>query len=518
MTKSVYLAGKITKNGWRHNIVSGLRDWEHHLLGPAENLDNTWEWPVWPQAIFNIYDYAGPYFIGCDHGCYHGRDSHGYTDNGCSSWGRFEREQVLTLCKNAIQKCDIFFAWVETGDCYGTIAEIGYASALGKQIYIAGPNKIDDMWFVYQMANQINFEHTQPLQALRSLLGLGQIDISNTKDKLLESIAETIKDYREDEISPIIPEHVEIWVNQFSEENQFTILQEMERVLNRYYMSRSHARELLGNLINADTFFGTNPPSILKKTQFLSIQRKGNSQNDLLNLVDGILQDEFSISIDQCGNAAQQYIYLDDGIFSGNTARHDFEEWLSNAGEVEGTTIHFIFFVTHASGLTYFKNKTAIAAQKKGISTKYWSFFQVRDRDNDVESFWPTEITDISVNNYIDNLNQRCQGKSYDPRLFRSIQNPANEVVFSSKESRNIIEHEFLKAGAYIMSLSENNQQSMRPMGYEYFESLGFGSFFVSYRNIPNNCPLALWWGDPTASPAHPLSKWYPLFPRKIND
>ena len=57
----------------------------------------------------------------------------------------------------------------------------------------------------------------------------------------------------------------------------------------------------------------------------------------------------------------------------------------------------------------------------------------------------------------------------------------------------------------------------MRPMGYEYLESLGFGSVFITYRNIANNCPLVLWWGDTTYSPNHPFSSWYPLFPRKVN-
>ncbi len=38
-------------------------------------------------------------------------------------------------------------------------------------------------------------------------------------------------------------------------------------------------------------------------------------------------------------------------------------------------------------------------------------------------------------------------------------------------------------------------------------ETLGFGSLVVTFRNCPNNAPLALWVGDP----------WYPLFPRTTN-
>jgi hypothetical protein len=38
-------------------------------------------------------------------------------------------------------------------------------------------------------------------------------------------------------------------------------------------------------------------------------------------------------------------------------------------------------------------------------------------------------------------------------------------------------------------------------------ETLGFGSTLVTFRNCPNNCPLAFWAGYP----------WYPLFQRKTN-
>src|SRR5450755_4549701 len=56
-----------------------------------------------------------------------------------------------------------------------------------------------------------------------------------------------------------------------------------------------------------------------------------------------------------------------------------------------------------------------------------------------------------------------------------------------------------------------------RVLGFMKLISLGFGTFFVTYRNISNNCPLVLWWGDPSYPSTHPLGKWYPLFPRRTN-
>jgi len=65
---------------------------------------------------------------------------------------------------------------------------------------------------------------------------------------------------------------------------------------------------------------------------------------------------------------------------------------------------------------------------------------------------------------------------------------------------------------------SNNPAPSMRPLGFEKLESLGFGSLFITYRNIANNCPLALWYGNPDYSPPHPLGLWYPLFPRRSSE
>jgi hypothetical protein len=65
-----------------------------------------------------------------------------------------------------------------------------------------------------------------------------------------------------------------------------------------------------------------------------------------------------------------------------------------------------------------------------------------------------------------------------------------------------------------IRSFSQNPSPSLRPLGFGPF-GVGFGSLFVTYRNCPNNAPLALWWGDPDADPSHPFSKWRPLVPRK---
>ena len=83
---------------------------------------------------------------------------------------------------------------------------------------------------------------------------------------------------------------------------------------------------------------------------------------------------------------------------------------------------------------------------------------------------------------------------------------------FSSEAGRQVLESEFLIAGAKIRAMSENPKQSMRPLGFSPF-GVGFGSMIVTYRNCPNNCPLAMWWGDPEATSG--ALHWYPLLQRE---
>lgn len=83
---------------------------------------------------------------------------------------------------------------------------------------------------------------------------------------------------------------------------------------------------------------------------------------------------------------------------------------------------------------------------------------------------------------------------------------------FSSEAGRQILESEFLIAGAKIRAMSENPKPSMRPLGFSPF-GIGFGAMIATYRNCPNNCPLAVWWGDPKATSG--ALHWYPLLPRE---
>ena len=72
----------------------------------------------------------------------------------------------------------------------------------------------------------------------------------------------------------------------------------------------------------------------------------------------------------------------------------------------------------------------------------------------------------------------------------------------------------FLKYGIRISNQIKKNQ--FMPLGFGYPLSFGFGAFRASDWNIPNNCPLVLWWGD-IDNPQSIVGSWYPLLPRRNN-
>jgi len=347
--------------------------------------------------------------------------------------------------------------------------------------------------------------------------------MTNQRQTLLQSIATIIADYRQGEIAATDPSHIERWVRQFSEfgfddEAQVIILGEMERILKSCYVSRSFAQSFLTNVLTSQKLFGANPAATIRNTQFLQIQRKGNSQNDLLNLCEPILQSNYGLSLRDCGNSPTTYIYLDDCLYSGNTVWRDVNAWMPNA--VRGTTLHLIFFALHTEGLKYSQRQIEPEAQEYGVTIKFWrlhEFHNSRWNPLQFDCFWALQTSgEEFIDRYVQAISERRQSSNRTlPDLFRPANMPTQERIFSSPAARNLIEYAFLRVGAYIVSLPRSPNVSMKPFGYDYFDSLGFGAIFVTYRNIANNCPLALWWGD--LNKAYPLNAWYPLFARTVN-
>lgn len=149
----VYLAWKIRKGCWRHKIFSWLR--------------NTEPWWIVEQHYGKYYfTYTWPYFIGCDHGCYHWRNNHWVGAN--EDWVVIDwepsrtKKQTVGACYSWVLQADVVFAWIDSMDCYWTLAELGYAQSLFTPVFFYYSDKleeIDDLWFVQQYCKTAKLAH-----------------------------------------------------------------------------------------------------------------------------------------------------------------------------------------------------------------------------------------------------------------------------------------------------------------------------------------------------------------------
>ncbi len=324
------------------------------------------------------------------------------------------------------------------------------------------------------------------------------------RNDLLTSIANTIKDYRAGERPVSGTDHVEKWISQFDASVRLPMLREMDYVLKRTYFSLQKVTAFLESLVKTKKLVGEDPCSFWRSVQFLDIQQGGNSQTDMLALFSEVLKRQYGFGIDGCGDKSEVYVYLDDGIFTGNRVRRDLEAWIKDAAPSKAT-LHIVSIALHSGGQYYAKkhiDKTA-AAVSKTIGSTWWRAIELEDRkkySDTADVLRPIIIPDDdAVQKYIATM-------EYEPTLRRSGNVGAN-ALFSSDEGKNLLEQEFLKVGAQIRQRCPNLGDTQRPLGHMTLDTLGFGSLIVTFRNCPNNAPLALWVGDP----------WYPLFSRTTN-
>lgn len=146
---TVYLAGKVTKNDWRHQVVEGL---QYALNAYALGGRIGAQLPEEEFFVLGKARYSGPFFIGCDHGCAHGESSHGNAVGphgpGCITTGP-TRAEVAKRSRDGIAQADHVFAWIDDLTAYGTLVEVGLAAGMGKPVWLyTSPHKDhDDLWF-----------------------------------------------------------------------------------------------------------------------------------------------------------------------------------------------------------------------------------------------------------------------------------------------------------------------------------------------------------------------------------
>ncbi len=317
------------------------------------------------------------------------------------------------------------------------------------------------------------------------------------RDDLLASIANTIRDYRAGEIMEPTPSHVDRWISQFDGDAQVPMLRELDFVFKRTYVSKIKAQQLL------ETIVAGFPCDFWRAAHILDIQEQGSSQSEILRILSIALKEKCGSDIEYEGSTGGAFVYLDDAIFTGNRVVQDISNWMRIVAP-KGAQVYIMTIAAHESGRYWInvnKNMNDLKLQKQiNVRMRCFNGFIFESRRayrNQSDVLWP--IAGV------------YDSESFQPRI------PQKTVsrVFSSEQGRQFLEREFLNSGLKIQGFASYPSPMLKPLGFSPFGP-GFGSLFVTFRNCPNNCPLALWYGDPSSYPEnHPLGRWYPLFPRK---
>ncbi len=203
----------------------------------------------------------------------------------------------------------------------------------------------------------------------------------SSRNALLASIASTIADYRQGEISTPDSDRVDKWISQFGAAVQEPILDELDHVLKKTYISKPEVEKFLTSLLTDSTLAGVNPCDFWKKANFLNIQGGGNSQREMLAMFGDALQKTCGLTIDRCGSRGGPYIYLDDVIFTGNRIKNDLLDWMSSNAPAKGE-VHVVVVAFHRGGQYYAKTKIqeACTAASKVININWRSCLEIEDR------------------------------------------------------------------------------------------------------------------------------------------
>jgi hypothetical protein len=332
--------------------------------------------------------------------------------------------------------------------------------------------------------------------------------MTSKRQGLLDAIAAQISDYQQGFGEPRTPKRIDDWAKQFDEAVQEPILAEMVHVLERQYISKQTFENGLRGMVTASNLVKPTPKEFWQRANFLWIQKKGSSQAVMRKLFTAALKAETGLNIDKCGSPDGPYFYLDDGVFTATHVRWDLIDWVKTDAPKKAV-VNVLALAIHDGRIGYTSTEVAKQAKALGKDIKiegWWRAVGIPEQEGFGEEtavLKPRSFPDDDP--HVAKLLKSL--KDHPPRPRRVLTTSKNPV-FSSEEARVLLEQEFLKAGARIKyELCKQLPANAWPLGYDVFKGPGFGSMLVTYRNCPNNCPLALWAGSP----------WIPLFPRESN-
>jgi hypothetical protein len=363
-----------------------------------------------------------------------------------------------------------------------------------------------------------------------------EINISHNKnnnDKLdkdfLDStnrLAKFLSDYREGEVPRLTSDYIKKWVDQFGivsrqERNQF--IQGICSIFYKYYFPKNKIVSALEKFSFDCEIFSYSEVKFYHEVGFIKEQEYGSSLVEMKSILKEILKKNKKLDIEKC-YGSRYLIYVDDCLFTGNRCQKTIQNYLSQVQTPNKCKLIIYHVAVHRLAALNLKQdiKKEIFQPDLDLEIEtyhYQEIDNIRSADSKLEILWPKKnvyTTEVNnwVNNHLSEKNRINAFRSENQNNRSNIQNKQNEVVFPNREIRDIVEKHLLIQGVNIIlhmqKIVPNTSEYIRPLGFDYFRNLGFGSLYSSYRNIPTNSPVAFWFDG--ESFGHP---WRPLLKRK---
>ena len=278
-------------------------------------------------------------------------------------------------------------------------------------------------------------------------------------EKLASELSEILKDY---ENWSVTPENVMKWIYQFrkfdtTREDEIVILKNLIKTFKITYFSKNLIIDFLKDL-------NERYKEEFSNVSFLDIQhlrkekgkyKPSESQNNLIDLLKSVnhnvIVNDFS---------KNKFVYLDDYFLSGGSLKRDIEVLKELEIDLKRVELKYLCILVN----TWSENFDRIK--------KLLSKFANIECEVCLYSYW----------------------KYYDSDEFDKLKE------FDDRENSNLVKNFFLKANEYIIEKINYNKEYWNRKKKSMFIS-------ATYKNIPNNAPICLWWGDKD-------SYWFPLLKR----
>lgn len=344
-------------------------------------------------------------------------------------------------------------------------------------------------------------------------------------DALIEKIYDKIKDFRKDEGVHITHQGIRDWALQFGDDAAF-MLSETDNILNQTYLTKEEAIELFRNHIkeHLKRYKYSDIVSYLKDVSFLRLQPEGKSQNVIVDMVEEIIMNDYGQNVTDYADCPKKlFIYFDDVLVTGGTLLSDLSKWINSNDRLtllneKRIVLEIDLIVEHRFGqqMTLYRLEKYECPGINMNNIHIWHYYEVENHLKLPYGYGNQQLNAVAIPvkeslstdaiNYWENL----KADRHSDYAFRPESRPVEENYFTSPENRTKFEKLLVEKGLYIINQIQNVGNHVRPLGFIYpsYKTMGVGTLFFTWRNVPNNAPLVFWW----EVPGH---NWKPLFPAK---